>query len=117
QLAQAGRFVLVLLLAHLAVGGTLMAATEAQGGTPGKRLLGIRVMTPDGDLPGVGIAVARLLIWSLIAPISALVALSGRSVSDIGTGTQVVALGTREEWVEKTTGAVPRLGRPAPATN
>ena len=116
QLLQAGRFLLVLALADLAIVGTLMVATEARGGTPGKRLLGIRVMTPDGDVPGVGFAIVRLIIWSLIAPISAVVALSGRSLSDMATGTEVVALGTREEWVEKTTRSTPRLGQPAAAT-
>lgn len=116
ELVKAARFFLVLVFADLAVVGTLLVATEARGGTPGKRLLGIRVMTPDGEVPGVGLAVARLLLWSIAWPISMLIAIGGRSLSDMATGTEVVALGTREDWVDKTTRQAPRLGQPAAAT-
>ncbi|MBZ0135132.1 MAG: AAA family ATPase [Planctomycetes bacterium] len=115
ELAKAGRFLAVYLFAAFAVIGTLLVTTEATGGTPGKRLLGIRVMTPDGDLPGAGMAVARLVIWAVLAPVSMIVALSGRSISDMATGTEVVALGTRDEWVEQNTRQAPRLGQPAAA--
>jgi MoxR-like ATPase len=115
QVQEMGRLMVVYALAFTALAGTLLVATEAHGGTPGKRLLGIRVMTPDGSLPGAGMALVRVLLWVLTWPVSMLVALGGRSLSDMATGTEVVALGTREEWVEKSMRAAPKLGRAATA--
>jgi uncharacterized RDD family membrane protein YckC len=99
---QAGQFLLVWAFASVALIGTLMVATEAAGGTPGKRLLGIRAMSTDGETPGVGLSVARLVVWLLTWPVSMFIAVVHpvrTSLSDLASNTYVVRIGERQEWV------------------
>jgi len=71
------------------------------GGTPGKRLLGLRVVTEGGEPPGAARALARAAGWLLSTPLANfgfLVALfhpRTRALHDVLAGTYVVESGPR----------------------
>jgi len=71
------------------------------GGTPGKRMLGLRVVTEDGDPPGPGRALVRALGWLLSTPLAnfgfwiALFHPRTRALHDLLAGTYVVESGSR----------------------
>ena len=66
------------------------------GGTPGKRLMGLRVLARDGEEPGFGRALARSLVWLLGHPLAnvgfllALLNRENRALHDYAAGTVVV---------------------------
>ncbi|MFI5362642.1 MAG: RDD family protein [Elusimicrobiota bacterium] len=76
-------------------------AGNLAGGTPGKKLLGLAVVTADGSFPGFGRALARSLGWVLSTPFANfgfLVALfhpRTRALHDLLAGTYVVEAGPR----------------------
>lgn len=69
---------------------------NAAGGGVGKRLMGLRVLTKDGDKVGPGRALARALGWALSTPLCnfgflvALLRSDGRTLHDLLAGTTVV---------------------------
>jgi uncharacterized RDD family membrane protein YckC len=71
------------------------------GGTPGKKLLGLAVVTADGSFPGFFRALARALGWVLSTPLANfgfLIALfhpRTRALHDLLSGTYVVEAGRR----------------------
>lgn len=76
-------------------------AWNTAGGTPGKRLLGLRVATADGASPGVVRSALRALGWLLSTPLANLgfaIALfhpQTRALDDLIAGTYVVEEGSR----------------------
>lgn len=80
--------------ATLAVLGQFLG--NAVGGGPGKRLMGLRVLSRDGDRVGPGRALARALGWALSTPLCnfgflvALMRADGRALHDLLAGTVVV---------------------------
>lgn len=71
------------------------------GGTPGKRLMGLRVVTAEGESPGFPRALIRALGWLLGTPLAnlgfliALVHPRTRALHDLLAGTFVVEAGPR----------------------
>lgn len=71
------------------------------GGTVGKRILGLRVVTADGSAPGFGRALARALGWAVSTPLAnfgfwlALFNAQTRTLHDFLSGTYVVEEGPR----------------------
>lgn len=70
------------------------------GGSPGKLLAGVRVVTADGELAGLGRSLGRTLLWAvdgapwfvpLVGPIVALTSVGHRRIGDMAAGTYVVA--------------------------
>lgn len=76
-------------------------AGNLAGGTPGKRLLGLRVVGPDGNSPGFFRALVRALGWVLSTPLAnfgffiALFHPRTRTLHDMLSGTFVVEDGPR----------------------
>ncbi|MDE2509944.1 MAG: RDD family protein [Elusimicrobia bacterium] len=76
-------------------------AGNMAGGTPGKRLLGLRVVGPDGSAPGFFRSLARALGWVLSTPLAnfgfvlALFHPKTRALHDLLSGTYVVEEGPR----------------------
>jgi len=71
------------------------------GGTPGKRLLGLRVVTAEGAAPGVVRSLARAFGWLFSTPLGnfgfwmALFHPKTRALHDVLSGTYVVEVGPR----------------------
>ncbi|OGR49440.1 MAG: hypothetical protein A2X40_09050 [Elusimicrobia bacterium GWC2_65_9] len=71
------------------------------GGTPGKRLMGLRVVTSEGKYPGFLRALVRALGWLLSTPLAnlgflvALVHPRTRALHDLLSGTFIVETGPR----------------------
>jgi len=71
------------------------------GGTPGKKMMGLRVVGPDGTSPGFFRALARALGWALSTPLAnfgfllALIHPKNRTLHDVLSGTYVVEAGGR----------------------
>jgi uncharacterized RDD family membrane protein YckC len=72
------------------------------GGTPGKRLMGLRVVAADGGVPGFGVSLARALAWLILStPLAnfgfwmSLFHPRTRALHDIISGTYVVEYGPR----------------------
>ena len=76
-------------------------AGNLAGGTPGKKLLGLAVVTSDGSFPGFGRALVRALAWLLSTPLAnfgfvlALFTPRTRTLHDLLSGTYVVEAGPR----------------------
>ncbi|HEX4046736.1 MAG TPA: RDD family protein [Elusimicrobiota bacterium] len=76
-------------------------AGNLAGGTPGKKLLGLAVVTSDGSPPGLFRALARAFGWVLSTPLAnlgfvvALVHPRTRTLHDMLSGTYVVEAGPR----------------------
>ncbi|HXS99421.1 MAG TPA: RDD family protein [Elusimicrobiota bacterium] len=76
-------------------------AGNLAGGTPGKKLLGLAVVTADGSFPGLGRSLARALGWVLSTPLAnfgfvlALFTPRTRTLHDLLSGTFVVEAGPR----------------------
>jgi len=76
-------------------------AGNLAGGTPGKKLLGLAVVTADGSFPGFGRSLARALGWVLSTPLAnfgfilALFNSRTRTLHDFLSGTFVVEAGPR----------------------
>ena len=76
-------------------------AGNLAGGTPGKKILGLAVVTADGSFPGFGRALVRALGWLLSTPFAnfgfvvALFNARTRALHDILAGTYVVEAGPR----------------------
>jgi uncharacterized RDD family membrane protein YckC len=76
-------------------------AGNLAGGTPGKKLLGLAVVTADGSFPGAGRSLARALGWALSTPMAnfgfivALFHPRTRALHDLLCGTYVVEAGPR----------------------
>lgn len=76
-------------------------AGNLAGGTPGKKVLGLAVVTADGSFPGFGRSLARALGWALSTPfanfgfILALFTPRTRALHDLLSGTFVVEAGPR----------------------
>lgn len=76
-------------------------AGNLAGGTPGKKLLGLAVVTADGSFPGFGRSLARALGWLLSTPLAnfgfvlALFNARTRTLHDLLSGTYVVESGPR----------------------
>lgn len=98
-------------LALLGVAWTMLAALwqfvwNLAGGTPGKKLMGLRVVTSRGELPGVWRSLLRALGWVLSTPFGnlgflvALVQPRTRTFHDLLSGTFVVEAGPRRSGGE-----------------
>jgi uncharacterized RDD family membrane protein YckC len=76
-------------------------AGNLAGGTPGKKLLGLAVVTADGSFPGFGRSLVRALGWLLSTPLAnfgfvlALFNARTRALHDFIAGTFVVEAGPR----------------------
>src|SRR3569832_582097 len=76
-------------------------AGNLAGGTPGKKLLGLAVVTADGSFPGFGRSLVRALGWLLSSPLAnfgfvlALFTPRTRTLHDLLSGTFVVEAGPR----------------------
>lgn len=76
-------------------------AWNLAGGTPGKKLLGLAVVTADGSFPGVVRALVRALGWVISTPLAnfgfviALFHPRTRTLHDLLSGTYVVEAGPR----------------------
>src|SRR5579885_2289726 len=82
-------------LAWLALALLWQFAGNLAGGTPGKRALGLAIVTADGGRPGVGRAVVRTAGWVLSTPLAnfgfwlALFHPKTRTLHDLLSGTYV----------------------------
>jgi uncharacterized RDD family membrane protein YckC len=87
--------------AWLAAAALWQSVWTPSGGTPGKKLMGLAVVTADGRFPGAGRSLLRALGWLLCMPLAnagflvALVHPRTRALDDILAGTFVVESGPR----------------------
>jgi uncharacterized RDD family membrane protein YckC len=92
--SESGNRTVWLLIVAIAAIGLFVVMQGLTGKTPGKAMLGIKVVNAEGERPGIGRTIVRELLWVvdfwIVALIAALASQNNQRLGDMVGGTYVV---------------------------